>query len=1006
MALLHELLVTSRFGTDIAPVTIFLQSFSGHFSSEMEPLPEVTSPTLEHAVKAALKVRKAAIIIGGAGFIGSALSIALRKLNDTVIVVDSFEGGTYPGAFKRARALSRQSEENKYKEGTFRMIAANINDVVTQDEVISCVREIDEVMIFHLAAQPGVRMELNTSQRASNYTSLTSVCAFIDILLYGGWKGRITSFVFTSSSSVYGDTPLPATGWVEEADTAPKGSYAMQKRSAEEFLRRWLHGTTTEAINRVIISRPFSVYGPWGRPDMAILRFISACYDGRVSPLAESADGSEICRDFTFIDQAVASLLSASTTDVALLPALDGKLMVLNIGTGTSSPLTQLAALIASALRRTLAFKSTIAQVADAPVTRADATKVKTLIGSDSIVSLSEGINKTVQWFTQMFAPKVNVIVVIATKNRADLLRARSLPSVAAQTYKPTAVCIVNDAPDHDVTLTEIQNIHKEIFREAPFELKVLSNSRTPGASGAWNTGIVWALQYAHEARLSLFSTYIAILDDDDEWESHHLCACARAAQATGSQQIIPGIIRVGSGDAIHHSLPAAASIVPSEFFAGNPHIQGSNMFISIAAIARAGLFGEHLPSTTDRDLMARVSSLSAYTMGYVPLEYDSENAQAPHTVRHYAEAARTDRLSTPGSHAKSLGQAMFLSVHGASMREELRQACIKRAETTFHVKLLDTTVGPIVPDDLLDASIDRNSTTARKVLQADDGYRRALVVGIISDSNDGETIRPLLQDLAKMQMEAVQPSLAIFVLVLANNSCPADSAAAPSILEGTVNAEAQRGQFLASVLSLTDVLADVKAGRLPDDSTVKPLTSAEPCRVVRLGIATARTLVQRYAYMIATDLQARMGPHHKAPIAWILDDDKSFSPLLLHPDSDAESLVLPPTWMGASIVRDAIAVHEAFDAAVVIGSDTGAPPLPMLACLRLQLVDVLALLQASAACASPDSMIPTCAQVRLHNCLTPLEAARKRKQHRDFYHDMAAGRTNTWKCRAAFTAW
>lgn len=126
---------------------------------------------------------------------------------------------------------------------------------------------------------------------------------------------------------------------------------------------------------------------------------------------------------------------------------------------------------------------------------------------------------------------------------------------------------------------------------------RFMRNQRTPGPSGAWNTGIMAVTDLSEDQKFC----YLAILDDDDFWEPNHLELCFGKIQNGLTDLVLSGIIRHENGQTSKQSIPN--NLKQSDFFIGNPHIQGSNLFLSLRLFYRAGMFDEHLPSTTDRDL-------------------------------------------------------------------------------------------------------------------------------------------------------------------------------------------------------------------------------------------------------------------------------------------------------------------------------------------------------------------------------------------------------------------
>ena len=226
----------------------------------------------------------------------------------------------------------------------------------------------------------------------------------------------------------------------------------------------------------------------------------------------------------------------------------------------------------------------------------------------------------------------VTVAVIIATHNRPELLKTRSLPSVYGQTIMPDFIILVDDS------LAANRVANKQVFDALPVtEAKpvYLENYRTKGASGAWNTGLKWLMSNVSD----LSKTFVAILDDDDEWEINHLESCVGANPSNKLDMIVSGIVRHETGKPPKkQSIPSALDV--EELLISNPHIQGSNLFVRLETVLQAGLFDEAMKSSTDRDLCIRLADLGALQIG------KNDN----HTILHYASEEDESRLSRPGS--------------------------------------------------------------------------------------------------------------------------------------------------------------------------------------------------------------------------------------------------------------------------------------------------------------------------------------------------------------------
>jgi UDP-glucuronate 4-epimerase len=213
------------------------------------------------------------LVTGGLGFIGSRLSAALLDEGASVRVVDNLSG-----AYASDTGAAAAQE-----------LAAGGAEVVTGAADPALVRDVDAVI--HLAAMPGVRTRRPLSALWEANVRLTE-------RLVRAASASGSRFVLVSSSSVYGNAPeLPTS---EHAETAPLNPYAASKVAAERVVRE--HGADA------VIVRPFTVYGPGQRPEMAFARWIDCLASERPLPWYAPPGTA---RDFTYVDDAVAGILAA-----------------------------------------------------------------------------------------------------------------------------------------------------------------------------------------------------------------------------------------------------------------------------------------------------------------------------------------------------------------------------------------------------------------------------------------------------------------------------------------------------------------------------------------------------------------------------------------------------------------------------------------------------------------------------------------------------------------------
>ena len=188
------------------------------------------------------------------------------------------------------------------------------------------------------------------------------------------------------------------------------------------------------------------------------------------------------------------------------------------------------------------------------------------------------------------------IIGILATKDRPDFFK-RALASAANQKRKPDAVIVVSDSTDDNYRL------EKQIAEECGFE--IVRDTREHNYAGSLNSAIH---HYVRSRRLAVgefAETYVAFLDDDDEWLLGYIEKCEAALNQNNADFVVCGLRYKDENGAKELSIPQELTL--EDFLRGNPHIQGSNTFIRLSVLMGAGLFDENMSSTTDRDLFVRV---------------------------------------------------------------------------------------------------------------------------------------------------------------------------------------------------------------------------------------------------------------------------------------------------------------------------------------------------------------------------------------------------------------
>jgi len=259
------------------------------------------------------------------------------------------------------------------------------------------------------------------------------------------------------------------------------------------------------------------------------------------------------------------------------------------------------------------------------------------------------------------------IAVIVATCDRPELLASRSIPSILNQSKPPELLIIVDDSRSAKNQRKNAAYI--ESLKSDTTTISFVRNRRTPGACGAWNTGI----DGVFEQVMSPENTYLAILDDDDYWQPTYLAKCIKLA-STGSYDLVAAdLSRIEDLNAPPLEDPGPAVLNAEDFLVGNPGIQGSNLFVRLSTMLMAGCFDESIRSSTDRDLCIRIADLSAIRFARLPEAL----------VVHYAEPERA-RLTTRGSEAKLSGLDVFWCKYAGRMTPSQRRTFCERSVRLF----------------------------------------------------------------------------------------------------------------------------------------------------------------------------------------------------------------------------------------------------------------------------------------------------------------------------------
>jgi len=320
----------------------------------------------------------AVIVTGAAGFIGYHVAEALLARGERVVGVDNLNA-YYDPTLKEAR-LSRLTRSEHF---VFHRI-----DVANTDAMFALMDAAPDVdRVVHLAAQAGVRY------------SLVDPWAYVDANVRGHLTvmeacrrlPKCRHLVYASSSSVYGaNTKLPFA--VDDAVDRPISIYAASKRAAELFAETYahLHGMPMTGL------RFFSVYGPWGRPDMAAYLFTKAILAGEPIQVFNAGD---MFRDFTYIDDIVAGVLAALDRPPAAAPSSGPPHRIYNLGNHRCEDLNRFIELLEQACGRQAIREPRAMQPGDVCATYADIESAEADLGFAPATPIDVGLRRFVAWY-------------------------------------------------------------------------------------------------------------------------------------------------------------------------------------------------------------------------------------------------------------------------------------------------------------------------------------------------------------------------------------------------------------------------------------------------------------------------------------------------------------------------------------------------------------------------------------------------------------------------------
>ena len=334
------------------------------------------------------------LVTGAAGFIGFHLSRRLLERGDEVVGLDNLNA-YYDVALKEARVERLRGLGPGLRRGdkSFQFVKADIGDQKEMERIFSSGR-FDAIV--NLAAQAGVRHSIENPRAYIG----ANVDGFVNIL-EGARHHGTAHLVYASTSSVYGlNTAMP---FAEAQNTDhPVSLYAATKKANEVMAHSYAHlfGVPCTGL------RFFTVYGPWGRPDMALFKFTKGILAGEAIPVFNEG---KMVRDFTYVDDIVEGIVRVIDHPAAPDPKWDSNApsaatsaapwRILNIGNHQRMELMTYIQALESALGKKARLELLPMQAGDVQATEADTSALEALTGFKPKTPVDEGIRKFVEWY-------------------------------------------------------------------------------------------------------------------------------------------------------------------------------------------------------------------------------------------------------------------------------------------------------------------------------------------------------------------------------------------------------------------------------------------------------------------------------------------------------------------------------------------------------------------------------------------------------------------------------
>jgi UDP-glucuronate 4-epimerase len=331
------------------------------------------------------------LVTGAAGFIGFHLINELLKHDFEIVGLDNLNN-YYDTKLKYDRLKVSGIDFDNYQTNNYTISKVNPNykfikaDIEDNNTLSSIFENNNFDVVCHLAAQAGVRYSLE-NPRAYINSNITGFFNVIELCRIN----NVQKFIYASSSSIYGNNSKVPFEVTDKSDN-PISLYAATKKSNELIAHTYSHLYKIETIGL----RFFTVYGPWGRPDMAYFSFTNAIINDK--PISVYNNG-QLSRDFTYIDDIISGIVLISKNST-----LNNSLArVYNIGNSNPISLIQFIETLEGTLNKTAIKKMLPMQAGDVEKTFADITQIKTDYGYNPSTKFSDGIKKFTNWYKEYY---------------------------------------------------------------------------------------------------------------------------------------------------------------------------------------------------------------------------------------------------------------------------------------------------------------------------------------------------------------------------------------------------------------------------------------------------------------------------------------------------------------------------------------------------------------------------------------------------------------------------